>query len=108
MKAQVLPAMTASVISTKPTAMNLGDQVVQRAQRGQPVVEFAGFFGLEFALLEEIGMAATAVNDQCRIPEQDENDVDGDQPDAADDGLIQALRVSPGWRPATSRRPAER
>ena len=41
MKAQVLPAMTASVMKHEAERHGLRDQVVQRAQRRQAVVELA-------------------------------------------------------------------
>ena len=54
MKAQVLPAMTASVMSTKPMAMDLEIRSSSVPSGGQPVIEFARLLGFELALLEQI------------------------------------------------------
>ena len=85
MKAQVLPAMTASVMSTKPTAMDLETSSSSVPSGGQAVVEFAGLLGLQLALLEEVEQGSHGGEQQGGVAQQDEHDVHG-EPGVADDG----------------------
>ena len=54
MKAQVVPAITASVMNTKPNAMDFEIRSSSVPSGGQPVIEFARLLGFELALLEQV------------------------------------------------------
>ena len=95
MKAQVLPAITASVMRTKPTAMDLEIRSSSVPSGGQPVVEFARLLGFQLALLEEVEQGSHRGEQQRGVAQQDQHDVDGEPGRRARSGCDQALTGLP-------------
>src|ERR1039457_6741017 len=74
----------------------LGHQLVERAQGGQPVIEFVRLLGLELAFLEEIEQGSHRGKQQRRIPQQYQHDMHGEPGGAHDGAAPGAHRIPQG------------
>ena len=93
-EAQMLAAITASVMSTKAMAIEPRDQLVQRAQRRQAVGQNSGVFGLQVPLLDQVDDRGHRRHQQRRVADQDQHHVNH-QPRVAHVGLLQAATGVP-------------